>query len=93
MELELLPTGGRMSRPIDQLKFAAKNMETVETVESLKLEIRKLSSRAIQTKMDLHDLSEELPTRWERIQEVAEKTFVTYQKLAETRKKLAELEG
>ena len=67
-----------------------KNMETVET---LKLEIKKLSSQAIQTKMDLHDLSEELPTGWERILEVAEKTFVTYQKLAEARKKLAALGG
>ena len=43
--------------------------------------------------MDLHDLSEELPTGWERILEVAEKTFVTHQKLAEARKKLAVLGG
>ncbi len=68
-------------------------METVETVETLKLEIKKLSSQAIQTKMDLHDLSEELPTGWERIREVAEKTFGTHQQLAETRKKLAALGG
>jgi hypothetical protein len=68
-------------------------METVETVETLKLEIKKLSSQAIQTKMDLHDLAEELPTGWERIREVAEKTFATYQKLAEARKKLAALGG
>lgn len=68
-------------------------METVETVETLKLEIRKLSSQAIQTKMDLHDLSEELPTGWERIREVAEKTFVTYEKLTEAKKKLAALGG
>ena len=62
-------------------------------IDQMKAELKKLSARATQAKMDLHDLSEELPTRWERIQEVAEKTFVTYQKLAETRKKLAELEG
>jgi len=43
--------------------------------------------------MDLHDLSEELPTGWERIPEVAEKTFVTCQKLADARKKLAALGG
>jgi len=65
----------------------------METAETLKLEIKKLSSQAIQTKLDLHDLSEELPTGWERILEVAEKTFVTYQKLAEARKKLAALGG
>jgi len=65
----------------------------METVETLKLEIKKLSSQAIQAKMDLHDLSEELPTGWERIHEVAGKTLVTYQKLAEARKKLAALGG
>jgi hypothetical protein len=65
----------------------------METVETLKAEIKKLSLQAIQTKMDLHDLSEELPAGWERILEVAEKTFVTYQKLAEARKKLAALGG
>jgi len=65
----------------------------METAETLKLEIKKLSSQAIQTKLDLHDLSEELPAGWERILEVAEKTFVTYQKLAEVRKKMAVLGG
>lgn len=30
------------------------------------------SSQAVQAKLDLHDLSEELPTNWERIPEVAE---------------------
>jgi hypothetical protein len=63
----------------------------METPETLKLEIKRLSSHAIQTKLDLHDLSEELPTGWERIMETAEKTFLTYQKLAEVRKKLAAL--
>ena len=63
----------------------------METIDTLKAEIKKLSSQAVQTKLDLHDLSEELPTGWERIREVAEKTYVTYQKLAEARRKLAEL--
>jgi hypothetical protein len=65
----------------------------METIDTLKAEIKKLSSQAIQTKMDLHDLSEELPTGWERIPEVAAKTFATWQKLAEARKKLAALGG
>lgn len=30
-------------------------------VDTLKAEIKKLSAKAIQAKMDLHDLSEELP--------------------------------
>ena len=36
-------------------------------IENLKAEVRKLNARATQAKMDLHDLSEELPTNWERI--------------------------
>ena len=33
-------------------------------VETLKAEIKKLSAKATQAKMDLHDLSEELPLQW-----------------------------
>ena len=55
-----------------------KNMETAET---LKMEIKKLSSQAVQAKLDLHDLSEELPTNWERIPEQAQRTFQIYEKL------------
>jgi hypothetical protein len=65
----------------------------METVETLKLEIKKLSSQAVQAKLDLHDLSEDLPAGWERIRDVAEKTFLTHQKLTEARTKLAALGG
>ena len=40
-------------------------------IDALKSEIRRLNARATQAKMDLHDLSEELPSNWERILEVA----------------------
>jgi hypothetical protein len=63
----------------------------METVETLKAEIKKLSSQAIQAKMDLHDLSEELPTNWERIPEQAQKTFDIYGKLIAAKQKLAAL--
>jgi hypothetical protein len=63
----------------------------METIETVKAEIKKLSNQAVQAKMDLHDLSEELPTNWERIPEQAQKTFAIYQKLAEARQKLAAL--
>ncbi|MCW2285236.1 hypothetical protein M2323_003133 [Rhodoblastus acidophilus] len=43
-------------------------------VEALKAEIKKLSARAMNAKMNLHDLSEELPIGWETIMEVAQKT-------------------
>jgi hypothetical protein len=66
---------------------------TMETIETLKAEVKKLSSQAVQAKLDLHDLSEDLPTGWERIMEVAGKTMTTYQKLAEARQKLTALGG
>jgi len=65
----------------------------MENVETLKLEIKKLSSQAVQAKLDLHDLSEDLPTGWERIPEVAQKTFQTYEKLIAARQRLAMLGG
>ena len=40
-------------------------------IESLKSDVKKLNAKATQAKMDLHDLSEELPTNWQRIPEVA----------------------
>ena len=65
----------------------------METVETLKLEIKKLGSQAVQSKMDLHDLSEELTTGWERIPEVAQKTFQIYEKLIAAKQKLIALGG
>ena len=61
----------------------------MEDIEALKAEIKKLNAQATQLKMDLHDLSEELPIGWERIPEMAVKTFQAYQKLAAARQKLA----
>jgi len=67
--------------------------KTMKTAETLKLEIKKLSSQAVQAKLDLHDLSEDLPTNWERIPDVAQKTFQIYEKLIAARQKLAALGG
>jgi hypothetical protein len=65
----------------------------METIETLKAEIKKLSSQAVQSKLDLHDLSEELPTNWERIPEVAQKTFQIYEKLIAAKQRLATMGG
>ncbi|BAL23118.1 CCE_0567 family metalloprotein [Azoarcus sp. KH32C] len=59
------------------------------TPDELKASVKKLNAQATQAKMDLHDLSEELPIGWERIPEQAQKTFDAYAKLAEARKQLA----
>lgn len=58
-------------------------------IDTLKAEVKKLNAQATTLKMDLHDLSEELPQQWERIPEVAAKTFEAYQKLDAARKALA----
>ena len=59
-------------------------------IDTLKAELKKLNARATQAKMDLHDLSEELPTNWERILEVAQAAHEAHRALMDARKKLAE---
>ena len=61
----------------------------MEDINTLKSKIKKLNAQATQLKMDLHDLSEDLPTGWERIPEVAAKTHQAYEKLTAARQKLA----
>lgn len=57
--------------------------------DQLKNDIRKLNARATQAKMDLHDLSEELPQHWERIMAVAQVAHEAHKALAEARQQLA----
>ncbi|WP_198666151.1 CCE_0567 family metalloprotein [Tropicimonas sp. IMCC34043] len=60
------------------------------SVEELEARIKKLSMRSTTAKMNLHDLSEELPTDWQKIPEVAEATYEVFKELAEARKALKE---
>jgi hypothetical protein len=62
-------------------------------VETLKGEIKKLSARAMSLKMDLHDLSEELPINWQNIMSVAQKTHDAFEELEKKRASLKELES
>ncbi|PPQ35492.1 CCE_0567 family metalloprotein [Rhodopila globiformis] len=62
-------------------------------IETLKAELKKLSARATSAKMDLHDLSEELPKDWEKIPEVAAKTFEAFTALAAKKAELKKLES
>jgi hypothetical protein len=62
-------------------------------IETLKAEIKKLSARATNMKMNLHDLAEDLPTNWPTIMDVAQQTFDSYKTLEEARKRLKELEA
>lgn len=58
------------------------------SVEELEAQVKKLSMRSTQAKMNLHDLSEELPVDWQKIPEVAEATFEVFKELAWARKAL-----
>lgn len=57
-----------------------------DSQDDIKAKLKKLNAQATALKMDLHDLSEDLPTGWERIPEVAEKTFAAFKELDAFRK-------
>lgn len=57
-------------------------------VDELKAEIKKLSAQAMQAKMDLHDLSEELPINWQQIMTVAQKAHKAFEILESKRAEL-----
>jgi hypothetical protein len=57
--------------------------------EELKARLKKLNAQATQAKMDLHDLSEELPTNWEQILSVAQRCHDAHAALMEARKAAA----
>lgn len=58
----------------------------MESPEELKVRLKKLNAQATQAKMDLHDLSEELPTHWEQILSVAQRCHDTHAALMAARK-------
>nr|AAD17266.1 unknown [Frankia sp. EuIK1] len=49
---------------------------------ALKARLRKMNSKASQLKLDLHDLSEELPLGWENILDLARRTYDAYAEIA-----------
>ncbi len=61
-------------------------------IDTLKAELKRLSAKATTAKMDLHDLSEELPKDWERIPEVAARAHAVFAELAARRAALKQLE-
>lgn len=62
-------------------------------IDTLKAEIKKLSARATNMKMNLHDLAEDLPTNWPSIMTVAQEAFDSYKALEEARKSLKAAEA
>jgi hypothetical protein len=65
----------------------------MSNVETLKSEIKKLSARAMDAKMNLHDLSEELPINWQQIMTIAQKAHDLFAELEQKRASLKELEN
>ncbi|EKV30724.1 hypothetical protein C882_4061 [Caenispirillum salinarum AK4] len=61
-------------------------------IEDLKARVKKLSARATNAKMNLHDLSEELPVDWEKIMDVAQATHDAYAELTAARAELKQAE-
>jgi hypothetical protein len=59
--------------------------------EDLKGEIKKLSAKAMQAKMDLHDLSEELPINWQQILSIAQRAHEAFELLEVKRAKLSSI--
>lgn len=57
-------------------------------LEELKAEIKKLSAKATQAKMDLHDFAEELPVNWTSILSVAPKVHDVFDELERRREDL-----
>ena len=62
-------------------------------VEQLKADLKRASAKAIQAKMDLHDLSEELPVSWETIPAGAARTHEAYAELTRLRAALKQAES
>lgn len=69
-------------------------METAtESLEELKAQAKKLSARAMNLKMELHDLSEELPIGWEKIPDIARRAHEAFDALIALRARIAAMEG
>jgi hypothetical protein len=65
----------------------------MDDVTALKTEIKKLSAKAMQAKMDLHDLSEELPINWGSIMSIAQTAHDAFSELEKKRAALKSLEN
>ncbi len=64
----------------------------MSSIDEVRAEIKKLSPRATNMKMALHDLSEDLPINWTTIMTVAQETHDAYAALEAARQRLKALE-
>lgn len=65
----------------------------ITNVDELRIQIRRLNSKAGQLKMDLHDLAEGLPTNYERLMDAAQETYDIFHQIDQLKKQLKQLES
>ena len=63
------------------------------TVDDLKIQIKKLNSKAGQMKMDLHDIAEGLPADLDKLLAASVRTYDIYCQLRDLKQQLKELEA
>ncbi|SOZ71064.1 fusion of Protein nifX with DUF683 domain (plasmid) [Cupriavidus taiwanensis] len=74
--------------PPPQIPFSteADSEDRINDPEATKARLKRLNTLAVQAKMDLHDLSEDLPASWEQILVVARRCHEIHAALMEARK-------
>jgi hypothetical protein len=59
-----------------------------QDADAIKVQIKRLNSKAGQMKMDLHDLAEGLPTDYENLITVATDTYAIFKQIDDLKKQL-----
>jgi hypothetical protein len=65
------------------LQAAETDSISQQTIEELKMQVKRLNSKAGQLKMDLHDLAEGLPKDYQELTALAAQTYEVYRELHE----------
>lgn len=65
----------------------------ITNADELRMQIRRLNSKAGQLKMDLHDLAEGLPTDYERLMDAAQETYDIFRQIDQLKQQLKQLES
>ncbi len=65
----------------------------ITSADELRMQIRRLNSKAGQLKMDLHDLAEGLPTNYEQLMDAAQETYNIFRQIDQLKQQLKQLES
>lgn len=67
--------------------------ETAIDIEAMTREVRKRKRMAAEAAMELHDVAEECPARWEEIPQAAQKAYERHVAYFESKQRLEALEA